>query len=149
MAYCTQTDLEYAVGGAPTLVQLLDKDGDGISDAAFVARILNRATAEARSAIEVTTDLTALDLGTIPDSLVFVVANIAAYYAYLEGTQGQGVPDSIRANYDDALRWLDQVARKERSLGAAPRPQTSQVVGVVDIDPLNIGVTRKSLKGFW
>ncbi len=149
MAYCSQTDLEYAVGGAATLVQLLDKDGDGYADTAFVSRILDRATGEAKSAIQVSNDLTVLEAGTIPDSLVYVVANIAAYYAFLEGTQGQGLPDHIRANYDDALRWLDQVAKKERSLGAVPRAASDQSVQQVDPDAYGCKVSRRSLRGMW
>jgi phage gp36-like protein len=149
MAYASQTDLEYAVGGAATLVQLLDKDGDGLADAPFVARILDRATGEAKSAVQVTSDLAALENNPLPDALVYAVANIAAYYAYLEGTQGQGVPEAIRANYDDALRWLDQVARKERSLGAVPRTTTDQRVGLIDPDPQGCSVSRRSLRGLW
>jgi hypothetical protein len=127
--YFSQTDLEYAVGGAATLVQLLDKDGDGVADAQFVARVQARATAEARSAIQVSTDLTVLEGGTLPDSLVYTSANIGAFYAYLEGTQGQGVPDHIRQAYDDAL----------------PRPVQDQPE--VSIEPG--GVSRRSLKSFW
>jgi phage gp36-like protein len=149
MAYCSQTDLEFAVGGAATLVQLLDKDGDGYADAGFVSRILSRATGEAKSAVQVACDLTSLENGPLPDSLVYAVANIAAYYAFLEGTQGQGVPDSIRSNYEDALRWLDQVARRERSLGATPRATTDQSVGQVDPDPYGCKVSRRSLRGLW
>lgn len=149
MPFCSQTDLEYAVGGAATLAQLLDKDGDGYADAQFVSRILDRATGEAKSAVQLSNDLGALANGVIPDSLIYATANIAAYYAFLEGTQGQGVPDSIRANYDDALRWLDQIARKERTLGATPRTVTDQQVGIIDPDPQGLKVSRRSLRGFW
>jgi phage gp36-like protein len=149
MQYCSKTDLEYAVGGAATLVQLLDKDGDGFADEAFVNRILDRATGEAKSALQVSTDLAALENGPIPDSLQYATANVAAYYAYLEGTQGQGVPDSIRSNYEDALRWLDQIARKERALGTVPRAKTDQQVTQVDPDPCLRSVSRRSLRGLW
>ena len=35
MAYASQTDLEYAVGGAARLAELLDKDGDGYADVLY------------------------------------------------------------------------------------------------------------------
>jgi phage gp36-like protein len=149
MAYCTQTDLEYAVGGAAILVQLLDKDGDGISDEGYVVRILNRATAEVASAVRISTSLESLELSSYPDALVYTTANIAAYYAFLEGTSGQGLPQHIRDNYQDSLRWLDQVARRERTLGESPKVTTDLQVRQVDPDPYSRGVSRAGLKGFW
>lgn len=38
MAYTTQEDLEHAAGGAEKLVELADRDNDGIIDAAYLAR---------------------------------------------------------------------------------------------------------------
>jgi phage gp36-like protein len=147
MAYASQTDLEYAVGGAARLVELLDKDGDGYADLPFVTRILDRATAEVQSAIQVSTDLSTLS--TPPPSLIFATAGIAAYYAYLEGTAGHAVPEAILANHNDALRWLDQVARRERSLGSVPRSTTDQAATQIDPDPYGCSVSRRGLRGFW
>lgn len=134
MAYCTQTDLETAVGGSATLVQLLDRDGDGTADSAVVTSVLDRATAEANSAIQVSVDLSTIT-SPYPDSLIFATANIGAYYSWLLGSSGQAVPDHIRALYDDALRWLDQVARRERTLGVVPRETTDQLVTQIDRSP--------------
>lgn len=129
MTYCTQSDLELAVGGASALVQLLDKTGDGVADPAMVAAVLSRAQSEVDSAIQVAVQL---PLVSVPDSLRYVTADIAAYYSYLSGTTGQAVPDPIKARYDNALRWLDQVATRTRALGASTRPTGGQLAEQID-----------------
>jgi len=133
MAYCTQTDLELAVGGAAALVEQLDKDGDGVADAAFVTAVLNRASAEVSSAVQLAVDLSTLS-APYPDTLVYVTADIASYYAWLEGGQGIAVPGHIRDKYQDALRWLDQVAKRERSLGVMPRSVSEKDVKQIEVN---------------
>ena len=146
--YCTQTDLELAVGGAAVLAQLLSKSGTGSADANLVAAVIGRATAEVNSAIQVAIAIDTLN-PPYPDALVYVTADIGAYFAYLQGTSGQAMPDSTRQRYDNALRWLDQVARRERTLGVSPKPATDQDVKQVDTNPDGLRVTRGSLAGLW
>lgn len=150
MAYCTQTDLENAVGGSAILVQLLDPLATGTANAARVTAVLDRASAEVASAIQVSTSLSALS-APYPDALIFNTANIAAYYAFLEGTQGQGVPEHIKQRYTNTMEWLDKVANRTRSLGASTKPATDHDVKQIEMNPAsNPGqVTRASLKYFW
>jgi glutathione S-transferase len=134
MPYCSSSDLQIAVGGSPVLVQLLDKDGDGVADSDQIAACLARATAEANSALQVVIDIDSLS-APYPDALIYNTAAIAAYLAWLQGGEGQTMPDAIKAAVDDARRWLDQVARRERTLGTLPKPATGQQVEQVDRNP--------------
>jgi phage gp36-like protein len=146
--FCTKANVEVAVGGVPVLVSLLDKNRDGVADADQVDAVLRQATAEVSSAIQIAVSLTALT-EPYPDALVFNTARIAAYYAWLQSSSGQAVPQHIRDSHQDALRWLDQVAHGERTLGMAPTPMPTEGVGEVDINPRGDRVTRDSLAGFW
>lgn len=148
MAYCSQSDLENALGGADKLVELLDKDGDGIADTAIVTAILNRASAEVNSAVQVVIDLSNL-VAPYPDALIYNTADIGAYYAYLDGTSGQAVPENVKLRYDNAIKWLDQVATRQRTLGIASKPATGLDVQQIDPDADSTKVSRTSLKGFW
>ena len=129
MPYCTQADLEAAIGGAAILKQLLDKDGDGTADAAQVTAVLTEATAECDAAIQVAVQL---PLSTTPDALKYNCARIAAYLAHLQGGEGQVVPDAIQRKYDMARDFLTRVARREATLGVASKPVTDHQVKQVE-----------------
>jgi phage gp36-like protein len=146
----TQTDLELAIGGAQQLAQLLDKDGDGIADASLVASIIGRSSAEVMAAVG-----NVLNIATMtppyPDALVFHAAQIGAYYAWGQGSSEIVVPDAAMKMHEDSLRFLDQLARRERSVGVANPPASVLEVKQIDVD--NGGTlgrtTRDSLRGFW
>lgn len=148
MAYTTQANVERAVGGAAILVQLLDKDGDGVADSSQVTDILARADAEVNSAIQVCVELSSL-AAPYPNSLIFCATDLAVFYAFQAGTSGMGIPDAVRQRYEDALRWLNDVAERRRTIGTSTRATADQVVGQVDPDPDLDRVSRASLKGFW
>ena len=134
MPYCSSSDLSLAVGGGSVLVQLLDKNGDGVADADQVAACLARATSEVNGAIQIAIDLDSLS-APYPDELIYRTADIAAYRAWLQGGDGQTMPDAIKASYENAAKWLDQVARRERTLGVLPKPATSQQAEQIDRNP--------------
>ena len=147
MAYSSQSLLEYAVGGAAVLKELLDKDGDGTADSALVTDVLARADAEVNSAIQVAVQL---PLVTTPDAVKYAATDVAAFVAFQYGTAAQGVPDQIRSRYEAALRWLDDVATRKRTVGTASRPTTDQQVEQVKVEPYTAGTSiRDSLRGFW
>lgn len=133
-AYATSSDLAVAVGGSSVLVQLLDKNGDGIADTDQVSACLNRATAEVNSALQIVIDLNSI-AAPFPDALIYNTADIAAYYAWLQGADGQTMPEAVTARYQAAVRWLDQIAKRERTLGVLPKPATGQQVAQVDRNP--------------
>lgn len=159
--YCTQADLELAVGGAAVLRDLLDKNNTGSADPNQVTAVLTEATAEVNSAINVAFDITTL-VAPYPDALVQWTKRIAAYYAYLQSTSGMAMPENIKESYQAAQQWLDKVAHGDRSLGSTVPPGAEKSMGQVDPNP-NVGstpsnnttlaqdggrVTRQTMSGF-
>jgi len=148
--FCVQGDVELAIGGVQVLAQLLDKDGDGQADPSMVAAVIGRASAEVAAAVGNAINISSLAV-PYPDALVFHTAQIAAFYAWNQGSSEIIVPDAAKQMHQDSLRFLDQVARRERSLGVATPPASALEVKQIDTD--NGGTlgrdTRDSLKGFW
>ena len=135
------------------MVQLLDKDGDGVADATQVAACLARATAEANSALQIVIDLSTLS-APYADSLVYNTAELAAFYAWQQGGDSQTMPDNVRARRDDSLRWFDQIVRRERTLGVVPKAATGQQAEQVDRNPFTPGeprtyTWRSGVGAFW
>lgn len=147
MAYCSSTDLEFAVGGAANLVQLLDKDRDGVADTAYVTACIAKADSEIDSALQVRHELPLA--APYPAILVTHGAALAAYYAHQNGTDGQGVPERIAAAAKDARDWLDMLAAGTRTVGTTTAPTANQQVDQIDTNPDGGWVTRESLRGFW
>ena len=147
-SYCTQADLASAVGGTAALVELLDRDGDGIVDAALVSSVLLRARSEVDSALGTVIDLAAL-VAPYPDVLVYRTADIAAYYAWVEGAKGQAVPAGVRQTYQDALDWLGEVVTGRRTLGIQSPDPEGRIVELVDTENAIIPMSRRRLRGLW
>lgn len=143
--YCTQADLERALGGARELVQLLDKDGDNRADAELVTQVLDAGSAELASYF------INLDLRTIrepyPPALVTKTADACAFYAWRYGAYGQGIPDSIMQGYDKAIGWAKDVGNKQATLGVVAEPSLKESVGVVDPDERGEKVSILGFKG--
>lgn len=143
----TQGDLEAHIGGAATLRELLDQDGDGVADAALVQQCLDAGEGEVLSGVQVAADP---DDPRIGGSLVLKQhkLRVAAYWAYQIGTKGQAVPAHIVSAYEETLRWLDKFADGKRALGIGQHPEPSYPVEVVDIDPMRTRISRRNMKGF-
>jgi phage gp36-like protein len=136
MAYCTESDMNAALGGAAIAVQLLDKNNDGVADSELVSACLGRATAEMSSRIQVVIDLAALDVNLpYPDALVYHTADVAAYHAWLSGATGQTMPDAIQKKRDDSIAWAEAVARGTATLGRSPLPASGQLAEQIDRNP--------------
>lgn len=148
IAWMTQTELELAVGGAAVLVQLLDKDADGVADTTLVNAILVRANAEVSAAVENQYALSAFS-SPYPSLLINAAMGLGAYFAWTYGSSEVALPPGIERLYQDSLRLLDQISKRERSIGATPQPGTNQAVEQIDPDPNGDRVTRTSLRGFW
>lgn len=146
MSYSVQADVELRVGGAARLVQLLDKDGDGVADAALVSACLTQANSEVDAAIQLRHSL---PLASTPAILTATEASLAAYYAYQFGSDGQGMPPAVRQMAEDARAFLTDVADGRRTLALAVKPATDLDVQQIDPDPNGDRVSRTSLKGFW
>lgn len=146
--FATQNDLELAIGGVAVIAQLLDKNGDGLADADLVTAVLGRANAEVAAAVGNAIAIASLS-APYPDPLVYHAAQIAAYYAWGQGSSEVVVPDAVKLMHEDSLRFLDQVARRERSLGVATPPASAVQAKQIDPDPQQNRMTRDGLKGFW
>ena len=101
MAYATRQTLEDAFG-ALEIVQIADRDGDGEPDAEFVLSALARTDGLIDGYLA---GRYVLPLATVPKVLNTVACDIARYFLYEDAA-----PERVRQAYDDALRWLRDVA---------------------------------------
>lgn len=143
--YFSQSELEEAIGGPAVLVQLLDKDGDGVADAAIVDNVIANACGDLDSAIQVRNSLPLLP--PYPRAVVSNAIKLGIYLAHLKGTGGQGVPPDVRQLFEQVELWMERIVAGSRSLGAVPRATSDRQSG--QVTPSADGVTRSKLKGFW
>lgn len=131
--FCQQADVERAVGGAAQLVQLLDKNADNVADEDLVDAVIDAASSEVASYIQVTVDLDTL-AAPYPLALVLKTADIAAFHAWRYGSAGQAIPDPIVQGHDAAVQWAKDVGLKRATVGAQKKQTLDQPVGVRDHD---------------
>ena len=150
IAFCSAGDLEIALGGPSVLVQLADRDGDGVADPDVVKDYLESGAATVRAAIEVKHAPEAIAL-LDSDSLRHLRDLNkwwSASVAWLEGSRGAAIPDNIKDQRDWVNQELDRIRTGERRLGrvaGGKQAGISALVGVVDHDP---GGHRVSVAGF-
>lgn len=110
MPYATQSQLIERFG-QPELIQLTDRDG---STGAIVTSVLDAALLDASEEIDSYLRVVrALPLSApVPDRLVRVAGDIARYHLY-----DDHAPEDVRTRYEDAIRWLRDVAAGRASLG--------------------------------
>jgi len=148
--YCNQTDLEIALGGADVLVQLADRDGTGVADAATVTDFLESGAALVRSVVEVKYEPEAIASFDADSLRLLRDCNkwISAQIAWLEGGRGQAVPDRVAEQAEQCRVRVDEIKTGERRLGriAGKTPiAIGQPVGIVNFDPNASGI---SIAGF-
>lgn len=145
-AYCSQTDLETALGGPKVLTQLADFDEDGQPDVAVVTDYLESGAAELRTAVEVKHDpevIANLDTASMR-RLIDANAALSARVAWEKGGKGGAMPDWVRDRAERADRFVDALARGERRLGRVAGSNPAAVTqasnaGTVDFDPRGDG----------
>jgi phage gp36-like protein len=110
--------------GADEVTRSADRDADGVADTDVVEQALADADGIIDSRVAVKYKL---PLNPVPDVLVAYAGDIALYrMSYDAGT----LTDEKRRRYDDALRWLDQVASGKAVLGGQPEPDTKTAGGI-------------------
>ena len=123
MPYATQAQMIDRFGEAE-LIQLTDRAG---TVGAVVVAVLDAALADADQEIDsYLRPVRTLPLAApIPERLVRVAADVARYHLY-----DSAAPDDVRTRYEDAIRWLRDVATGRASLGAVdvPAPDTGRMV---------------------
>lgn len=118
--YATAADM-IARYGQDELVQLTDFGGVGELDDLVLAEAITEAEAEVDAYIG---QRYALPLDNVPAQLERIVCELARYRLYRDGA-----PDAVRTRYEDARRYLEQVATGKLTLGlaadaSAPTPAT-------------------------
>lgn len=124
MAYCTQTDVEFAAGGVTRFKELTDFDGDGSVDAAVVAALIDEAARWMDSYIA---KRHAVPLETVP-STVKVACAREVVYRFKESRDTLSELD--QDNHTERVEWLTAIAGGSITLGVDPLPTKSALVGV-------------------
>lgn len=134
MPYATATDLENAVGSDRYAV-LVDRDADGVPDTDGIDDALEGASSTIDSYIA-----RWLPLSTVPASIRRACVDIAVH-----DLGGEHVNEQERKRFEDAMRWLRDLARGDASLTGASPPTSTNPTLVVDA-PVAV-FRRESTKG--
>lgn len=126
--------------GIDEITRSADRDGDGVADADVVTRALEHADGIIDSRIGV---VYTLPLDVVPDVLVAYAGDIALYR--MSGECGTYTEEK-RVRFEDALKWLDQVAAGKATLGGDPEPGTKGTIGIRMVAETR-EFTRTSLRG--
>lgn len=136
MTYAVLDDLVSRFG-SEELVQLTDRVNmpPTTIDADQVAKALADAGAEIDTYLAVAYTL---PLAAVPPRLVKVASDMARFYLH-----GKAADESVRAGYEDAVKWLAQVSKGIASLGLAsadeapvPAGGVERVTPAANFDPL-------------
>ncbi|WP_282265935.1 phage protein Gp36 family protein [Stenotrophomonas sp. PS02298] len=111
MSYATQADL-VARFGETEIIQLSDRDNAGEIDAVVVAAKLADADAEIDAYLATRYSL---PLATVPTVLKRVACDVARYHLF-----DDRATDDVRRRYEDALKFLQAVAKGLVSIGVDP-----------------------------
>lgn len=128
MTYATQSDLVDRFGDAE-LIQRTNRAGGNTIDAVVLGRALADADAEIDGYLAARYQL---PIATPPALLVRLAADLARYRLY-----GDGVPDTVRRQYEDSVSELKRLASGDM-----------QLVGVASVvvpaSPVGIAVAARS-----
>ncbi|MDI1278069.1 DUF1320 domain-containing protein [Methylobacter sp.] len=102
MPYCSQQNLIDEFTEAE-LIQLTDAEGLGVINIVVVDRAIARADREINRYLSGRTDLP-----LVGDDVVDLACDISRYYLYVNGA-----PEHVQKRYDDAIKALEKMAKKE------------------------------------
>lgn len=108
MSYTTQADLE-ARFGASEILQLADRDGNGVIDAGVISLTLADTDAEIDGYLS---GRYSLPLSPVPANLARIACDIARYRLWKDMAS-----EEVRQRYADAVRYLEKLASGAISLG--------------------------------
>lgn len=109
MPYATQADLE-ARYGAAEILQLADRDGDGVIDAGVIEQALADAGAEIDGYLG---SRYALPLAEVPQIVKVYACDLARYRLW-----DKAASEEVRRRYEDALRYLRLAAEGRVKIAA-------------------------------
>ena len=135
MAYCTKQNLIDRFGEIE-LIQLTDRDNQGIIDETVIAQ----AIADAGAEIDGYLNRYALPLANVPSNLVRMACDVARYYLY-----DDAMIESVQIRYDSVIKYLSAVAKglitlppdingivTEEAVGGAMFQSYAPVMGIDD-----------------
>lgn len=123
MAYVTTTDLSDRLGTA-IYARLTDRVNGNTADSDVAQQIIDDAEAQADSyfARRYATPIDLTAHSELSGIVVARVLDLAEYIAWRQSPFIGDLPDRLRAQYDETLRWLKAVASGEIDLPAASPP---------------------------
>lgn len=149
MAYCSQSDVQNAVGGAIKLAQLSDQDNalGGSVNAAVVSAAIAEASSEIASYIGHRISVNAI-AAQVPDVVRLKAASWAARVLRRMAYSGQPLQDDIEREKMDR-EWLEGVATGLYSLGVQPElPAAPEVSDKAAPRDSTLNISRAKLRGF-
>lgn len=138
MTYATQQDLIDRFGESE-IEQVADRDGDSAIDAAVTAAALGDADKLIDGYVA---GRYGLPLATVPPLIVALACDIARYKLHKDQP-----PETVRNNYQDALRQLRDIAAGTLKLDVAG-VEPARSGDAILIDAPDREFTRDTLKGF-
>jgi phage gp36-like protein len=152
VAYCTQSDVERAAGGANKLVELADWDPDGTVDAAVLTDAIDASEEWINSYAQRRYNV---PFSVVPDIIKRTCAEETVYRLKI-GREADVERDRMR--HEEREEWLDRLSRGFVSVGVDPEPAESDAIAPESADNRDgqetaiddgLVVTRESTEGFW
>lgn len=109
--YLTQADIETAFG-AGELVDLADRDGDGVADAPVIDQAIGRATGLIDSYLRSRFDV---PLTEVPDLVRECALRIVRYQL-----SEDHATDRVKDDYKEAVAWLGEIRDGKLDVGLTP-----------------------------
>lgn len=143
MPYSLEADVVNAAGGAKTLKQLLDRDGDAVADAG----VLDAAISEADALIDsYASKRFAVPFATVPTHITKLSARLAVFF--LRRARAVLTEADLAAHESDE-KWLKALAAGDVLPGVDPLPTKGSIVRDVATPRSSLkDVSREKLKGF-
>lgn len=121
MSYIDQTDLEKAIS-ARTVLELSDDDADGVSDTGVIDAVLLQGQSEVDGALRKRYHV---PLSTPPQLVKTLALDVTVYRLFKRRAHQLETPKSVQAQYDQAVKQLNAIARGDIDVDADPTPAAS------------------------
>lgn len=145
MAYCAQTDVEFAAGGYDRLVELTDLDAAGDVNTDVLAAAIADADAWINGYLQ---RRHAVPLASVP---ALVKAASAQETVYRLKVARRSATTEDKEQHEERLAWLRDVAKGLASVGVDPQPtkSTSVVPEVIERSSDDFPLSREGLDESW
>lgn len=141
MAYCSQSNLLDQIS-EDDLIQLTDDDDTGAVDTDVVDQAIADADAEINSYCGVRHSV---PFSTVPPMVLKLSVDITIYNLY---SRRRGAPDERKERYDNAIRYLKDVAKGLVTLGEDDPESTPSESSSPDISSNTRIFSRDTMEGF-